>query len=89
MSRAVGERRDPLGVVGVRVHGADRVREPDDDLLDALLARHPGDAAERLRVVGRLGELEAADAVAHDAAEREPHHVLVARLPGDEAHARS
>ena len=85
--RAVRERGDALGVVRVRVHGADRVRQPDDDLLDALLARHPRGAAERLRVVGRLGELEAADAVADDAPEREPHHVLVARLPGDEAHA--
>ena len=83
---AVGERRDPLGVVGVRVHGADRVGEPDHDLLDAFLAGHPGDAAERLGIVGRLGELEAPDPVAYDAAEGEPHDVLVARLPGDEAH---
>ena len=66
--RAVGERRDALGVVRVRVDGADRVRQPDDDLLDALLARHPRDAAQRSRVVRGLGELEAADAVADDAA---------------------
>ena len=88
MSGAVGERGDALGVVRVRMHGADRVGQPDDDLLDALLARHPRDATQRLRVVGGLGELEAADAVADDAPEREAHHLLVARLPRDEAHAR-
>src|SRR6185312_11283011 len=83
---AVRERRDPLRVVGVRVHRADRVGQPDDDLLDALLAGDPGAAAQRLGVVRRLRELEAPDAVADDAAEGEPHHVLVARLPGDEPH---
>ena len=39
-----GERGHGLGaldVVVVGVHGADRVGEPDDDLLHALLARHP------------------------------------------------
>ena len=36
MSATVGERRDPLGVVGVRVNLADRVRQPDDHLLESL-----------------------------------------------------
>ncbi len=85
--RAVRECSDALGVVRVRVHRADRVRQPDDDLLDALLARHPRGATKRLRIVGRLGELEATDAVADDAPERQPHHLFVARLPRDEAHA--
>src|SRR5581483_7552474 len=68
-------------------HLADRVGQPDDDLFDALLARHPRAAAQALRVVRRVGELEPPDAVADDATEREPHQLLVARRPRDEAHA--
>src|SRR5581483_11296784 len=86
--RAVGERGRAGGVVRIRVHGAEGVREPDDDLLDPLLARDARHTPERSGIVRRLRELETADAVANDAAEGEAHHVLVARLPGDEAHAR-
>ena len=84
---AVRERRDPLCVVRMRMHRADRVGQSDDDLLDTLLAGDPGGAPEGRRVVGGLRELEAADSVAHDAPEGEPHDVLVAWLPRDEAHA--
>ena len=43
---AAGERGGALRVVLVRVHRADRVGEADDDLLDALLPRHPREPPE-------------------------------------------
>ena len=84
---AVGERRGALRVVRMRVHFTDRVGETDHDLLGSLFAEDLGHAAQPLRVVRGVGDLEATNAVAHDAAEHEPHQVLVAGNPGDEAHA--
>ena len=83
---AVGQRGRPLGVVVVGVDRADRVREPDHDLLDPLLARHPGQPSEPRRVVGRVGDLKAADPVAGHQPERQPDHVLVGGHPRDEPH---
>ena len=83
---AVGERGRALGVIGVGVHGADRVGQPDDDLLDPLLASHRGQPPDARRVVGGIGDLQPADAVARDEPEGEAHHVLAGRHPGDEAH---
>ena len=84
--RAVGERRGALGVVLVRVDRADRVREPDHDLLDPLGPRDRRQMAQTRGIVGRVGDLEAPDPVAGHEPEREAHHLLVGRHPGDEAH---
>ncbi len=84
--RAMGQRRGALRIVRVRMDLADRVRQPDHDLLGSFGARHRGEALELGWVVRRLGDLEAPDAVADDQLEREPHHLLVGRHPGDEAH---
>ena len=63
---AVGERGRALGVVLMRVDRADRVRQADHDLLDALGLRHRGDPLEPIRVVRGVGDLEAAQSVADD-----------------------
>ncbi len=79
--RAVGEGGGALGVVRVRVHLADRVRQPEHDLLDVLLPRDGGDPPQPRRVVRRVHDLDPPDAVADDAPEHEPHHVLARRGP--------
>ncbi len=84
--RAVGERRGPLGVVVVGVDVADRIRQPDHDLLGALGPRHRCQPSQPLRIVRRLGDLDPANPVADAELEREPHHLLVRRHPGDEPH---
>ena len=68
---ARAHRPRPLGVEGVGVDGADRVREADHDLLDALGLREPRHLGEVGRGVHRVGDLHAPQAVAHHAAEHE------------------
>ena len=82
----VGERRRTPGVVLVRVDLADRVREPDHHLLDSLGAGDRRQMAQARGIVGRVGDLKAPDPVAGHEPEREAHHLLVGRHPGDEAH---
>ena len=77
--RAVGEGGGTLGVVRVRVHLADRVRQPDHDLLDSLLPRDGRDPPQPGRVVRRVHDLDPPDAVADDAAEHEPDDLFVRR----------
>ena len=81
-----GERRGALGVVLVRMDLADRVREPDHDLLDPLGPRDRREVAQTPGIIGRVGNLKAPDPVTGHEPEREAHHLLVGRHPGDEAH---
>ena len=84
---AAGQRGRVLGVIGVRVHVADRVREPDHDLLEALGAGDRGQPSQTSGVVGRVGDLQPPQAVANRKCIRQPHHVLGGRHPRDEPHA--
>ena len=88
----VGARGDlarARGVVLVGVHRADAVDEADEHLVGALLLGDARDAQVGLDVVHRLRDPDPADAVADDAAQREPHDVDRRALPGHEAHARA
>ena len=86
-------RRDDIGrccehggeicVERIIMNRADRVGEPGEHFA-AFLADHPRAIEERLRVVHRIDQREARDAVDHQRAIRESHELGIRGLPGDE-----
>ena len=85
--RAISQRGGDVGVVAMGVDLADGVRQADHHLLHPLGLGHRGDPLDALRIVGGVGDLHPAQAVADHQPVGERHHLLVGGHPGDEAHA--
>ena len=82
---ALCELRDPLLEIRLVVNRADRIGEREHDLLGAGGAGETRERPERRNVVGRMHDLEAADAVGHHGSERHRQQLVARRLPRYEA----